>query len=190
MQKKNNRLILLFSIAIVLGLLFAFRLHLDAPYQDFHAFKISTNSMSPIFIQGDLVLVSKRAYRKSSPQRGDIIAIDTSGLPVPVPGAFYLERIVALPGESLSIRSGKIFIDGKELTAPSCFRELTYLPVPTTQLPLTENEPFQVPQGCYFVMEDNSTYSNDSRHWGPILKNNIVGRAFAIYFPFKRSRIL
>lgn len=163
------------------------------------AFRIPSESMAPTFQgalkngQGDHVIANKLSYLFADPQRGDILAFDTSKVPTlsamqgPDNQTFYCFRVLGLPGEQLEIRDGRIFEDGRELgTADGVppFRylsaaEITRGPAQQTTLPkLAENE--------YLVFGDNSANSYDSRFWGVVPRSAIVGKITRIYYPFSR----
>jgi signal peptidase I len=141
------------------------------------AFWIPTASMEPTLQEGDRVLVNKLSYDLHDVNRGDIIVFER-----PESGSDghpeddikdLIKRVVALPGETIEARDGAVYIDGRLLDEP-------YLPddMPTNDLPPTE-----IPEGRVFVMGDNRTNSSDSRVFGPIDQDLIVGRAFIRIYP-------
>jgi signal peptidase I len=141
------------------------------------AFWIPTASMEPTLQEGDRVLVNKLSYDLHDVNRGDIIVFER-----PESGSDghpeddikdLIKRVVALPGETIEARDGVVYIDGRLLDEP-------YLPddMPTNDLPPTE-----IPEGQVFVMGDNRTNSSDSRVFGPIDQDLIVGRAFIRIYP-------
>ena len=144
--------------------------------------KIKGASMEPNFPNGEYLLTDKVTYRFGEPKRGDVIVFKApTGN-----GDEYIKRIIGLPGETITVRNGKVYINGKEL------REI-YIPdiSPTYGSNfLEENEVFTVPAGNYFVLGDNRPHSSDSRAFGPITKDKITGRAWVIYWPFKNAGLL
>src|SRR6266536_5128723 len=164
------------------------------------AFYIPSESMDPTLRIGDRVLVNKVVYRFHPPRRGDIIVFEephptndshrnplegfwhwlTQGLGVSAnPEKDFIKRVVALPGETIEIKAGQVYIDGRNLVEP-------YLGLTgdTRDYP-----PHHVPPGNLFVMGDNRTNSNDSRFGlGYIPLRKVVGRAFVIIWPPGRAQ--
>lgn len=127
-------------------------------------------SMEPNFHTGERVLVNRLAYRGfREPQRGDVIvfhAWHSAG------EEDYIKRVVGLPGDVVEIRDGTVFLNGSPFDEP-------YLDQ-TTQSALG---PTVVPEGAYFVLGDNRGNSSDSRLFGPLPLDKIVGRAWLRYWP-------
>jgi len=125
-------------------------------------------SMEPTFHTGQFLIVDKLTYRFfADPQRGDIIVFD-------YPGNIdddYVKRIIGLPGDTVRIQGGEVFVNGELLNE-------TYLDVRT---PGTYQE--VIPPGYYWVMGDNRTSSSDSRSWGALERKFIIGRAWVSYWP-------
>jgi signal peptidase I len=157
------------------------------------AYRISSSSMestlhcarpSPGCEAGtsDGVLVLRRAP-SWTPSRGDIVAFETPPATKRTCGAggTFIFRIIGLPGERVQIKlrqgAAHVFIDGKHLEEP-------YIEEGRRGTGLAES--FTVPAGEYFVMGDNRGQSCDSRAWGPVPRENIIGPVAAIYWPFDR----
>jgi signal peptidase I len=123
-------------------------------------------SMLTTMKTGDRIIINKLIYRFTTPARGEIIVFHT-------PEEDLIKRVIALPGETIEAKNGRVYVNGKILSEP-------YLS-PTTQ---TSNIPqTKVPAGHLFVMGDNRANSMDSRELGPIALDQIVGRAELIYWP-------
>ena len=151
----------------------------------FQAFKIPTGSMRATLIESDRVLVNKFLYRFKDPQRGDVIVFR-----YPVDGKKdFIKRLVGLPGETVEIRQGKILINGKLVEETSKLRKNYYYNREDWDYG-GENRQIKVPDNAYFVLGDNSAQSSDSRNWGFVPKKNLVGKAFMIYWPPKRVRMI
>jgi len=161
------------------------------------AYNIPSGSMKPTLLVGDFILVNKLVYRFSEPQRGDIVVFK---YPID-PNIDFIKRIVALPGEEVEVRNNQVFINGKPLPLievgrgeENGVRKVIYEEVLPEgikhKVQFYEDFPFSkrdfgpvvVPPNHYFVMGDNRDNSEDSRYWGFVPRENIVGKAFVIYF--------
>ncbi len=149
---------------------------------------IPSTSMADTLVPGQRVLVDRLIYRFRPVHRGDVIVFRG---PQP-PHEVMIKRVVGLPGDVLSIRDGRLFVDGSP--APDSFVEkIAGAAEPTTPpdrntsddpgAPWTLSRPYRVPEGCYFVMGDNRTDSDDSRFWGPVPRAAIIGEACLSYWP-------
>lgn len=161
-----------FLVAAVLAILI--RTFLLGPY------KIPTGSMIPTFMVEDRIFVDKVSYHFREPERGDIIVFK---YPEDKKKDF-VKRLIGLPNETLEIRSGKIYVNDEPLDEPP-FSEQYYYNVEGT-LYGGLGQKIKVPDGYYFVLGDNSAHSSDSRNWGFVPKENLVGRAFLIWWPPNR----
>jgi signal peptidase I len=140
------------------------------------AFWIPSPSMEPTLGVGDRVLVNKLSYNFHDVNRGDVVVFERP------PGASngengeikdLIKRVIAIGGDTIEARDGNVYVNGKQI-------EENYLEpgTPTDNLPLTT-----IPDGRVFVMGDNRTNSEDSRIFGPIDEDDIVGRAFIRVLP-------
>jgi signal peptidase I len=169
------------------------------------AFTIPSASMSPQLFPGDRVLVSKLAYPMHDANRGDIVVFDCPpdascadgvddsslvirglhgwleavGLRAPSTEE-YIKRVVALPGETVEGRSGDVYIDGRRLVEP-------YLPASVTT---SDFGPVEVGAIELWVLGDNRTNSSDSRVFGPVELDTVVGRATHRVWPPTRTAFL
>jgi signal peptidase I len=123
--------------------------------------------MEPSLHSGQYLIVSKVRYLAEEPQRGDIVVFE------PPNGAYedYIKRIVGLPGEQVEARDGAIWIDGYRLEEPYVSDRTPY------------SGSWQLGPDEYFVMGDNRPNSSDSHTWGPLPRDNIVGKAWICYWP-------
>ena len=119
-------------------------------------------------------------FRK--PQRGDIIVFV---YPVD-PTKDFIKRLIAVGGETVEIKDGAIYINGKEITDPRIKRTYYYNRGDYG----AEGQIVHVPPGYVFVMGDNSGSSYDSRYWGFVPESNILGKADILFWPLDRIRIL
>ena len=149
------------------------------------AFKIPTGSMRPTLIEGDRILVNKFIYRFKSPERGDIIVFkypeDTK--------KDFIKRLIAVGGETVHIIDGNIWVNGVLVDEPEKISQIYYYNKPDTPYG-AEDMTIRVPEDNFFVLGDNSASSRDSRYWGFVPKKYLVGKAFLLYWPLTRIRIL
>ena len=164
------------------------------------AFSIPSDSMLPQLRPGDRVVVSRLAYDLHDPRRGDIVVFDNPlaeadgaglveravqvvlesvGLRQPSTEEF-IKRVVALPGEVVEGRDGRLVVDGRVVVEP-------YLPDGTAT---PDFEPVEVPGGRLFVLGDNRGNSLDSEEFGPIRADSVVGRAVVRLWPPGRTAFL
>ena len=147
-------------------------------------YKIPTGSMKPTFLEGDRIFVDKISYRFREPERGDIIVFK---YPLDKKKDF-VKRLVAFPGEKVQIQDGKLIVNGRVLDHKP-FTDHYYYNRPDWQF-AKENTVIDVPEEAYFVLGDNSAQSSDSRNWGFVPAKNLVGRAFFIWWPLNRLRLV
>jgi signal peptidase I len=137
------------------------------------AFWIPSGSMLPTLRPGDRVLVNKISYDLHPVHEGDVVVFRRPPRDTSHDVSDLIKRVIGLPGERIEAKNGQVYINGKMLSQP-------YLPPGT----MTTNLPPQiVPKGEYFVMGDNRSDSYDSRYWGDLPGNLIVGRAFVRVWP-------
>src|SRR3989338_4437361 len=157
------------TIVLAVSIFMVSYLFLVQPHQ------VKGPSMLPNFNDGEYLLTEKVSYRLGEPKRGDVIIFEAPQNK----RDDYIKRIIGLPGETVSVSSGKVYVNGKLL-------QESYLPADFKTQPgafLTENLQYKIPYGQYFVLWDNRSHSLDSRALGPIKKKTIVGRAWLVYWP-------
>lgn len=159
----------------------------------FQAFFIPSESMFDTLQVNDRVLVNKISYRLGDPQRGDVVVFDRTpdteeslvgalfrnlaeSVGLRTPEADLIKRVVGLPGETVEIQDNTVFINGLPLAEPY-LREVAQT---------SSMDPITIPEGEYFVMGDNRQRSLDSRSFGPVTRDEIVGKAFVIIWPSSR----
>jgi signal peptidase I len=154
-------------------------------------FYISGPSMEATMFQDNRVLVNKLSYRLHDIHRGDVVVFDR----VTVDGQEVqhddlIKRVIALSGEKISIKDCKVFIDGNPLPEPylNNFDLAQTVIEDRCRVPMMDE--MIVPDNQLFVMGDNRPQSFDSRMFGPIEQNLVVGRAFVIVWPFKAAKFL
>ena len=143
------------------------------------AFKIPSLSMYPTLIIGDKLFVNKYIYRFKSPERGDIVVFK---YPKDLKKDF-IKRLVAVSGDEVEIRAGKIYVNGKVLDDAKSFGKFYYYNHDPYGAP---GEAVKVPSDSFFVLGDNSANSQDSRFWGFVPKKNVKGKAIFRWWPLTR----
>lgn len=136
---------------------------------------IPSGSMENTIMTGDRVFGNRLAYRFGDPERGDIAIFrypdDESEL--------YIKRVMGLPGDTIEIKDGLLYLNNSEepLAEP-------YL----KEIPAGDFGPYQVPEGCYFMLGDNRNKSNDSRMWENtyVTRENVLAKAVFRYYPFDK----
>ena len=145
---------------------------------------------------GDQVFVDKFSYNFVKPHRGDVFVFRTKHILLipedPETGApFYIKRLAGLPGDELRIDPPNLYINGK-IAQGFGFSRVMGAKFPYAGYSFgrdylaTPDKPYVVPQDGYFAMGDNSYNSYDSRYWGGVPEENLVGRGFIVYWPFNR----
>lgn len=139
-------------------------------------FQVEGTSMLNTLHPGDRVLVNRLSYHLHDPRRGDVVVLHrlegTSG------ERDLIKRVIALPGEVVDIRDCMVYIDNRLLEEP--YLDPT---IASCTLPNGTTFPYVVPSGDVFVMGDNRPGSGDSRSFGAIDEDNLVGRAFVVIWP-------
>ncbi len=158
------------------------------------AFKIPTGSMRLTLVEGDVILVNKLVYGAKipftqsrlpgtrQPKTGDVIVF----IYPENPKKDFIKRLVATEGETVEIKNGTVYINEQPLLDPSFSQRYYYNRGDYGK----EGEKIVVPKDSYFVLGDNSQSSQDSRYWGFVPKNNVIGKALLIYWPLNRIRLI
>jgi signal peptidase I len=145
---------------------------------------------------GDQVFVDKFSYNFVKPHRGDVFVFRTNNIPGiredPISGSpFYIKRLAGLPGDTLRIDPPFLFVNGEKAKAFG-FRRVMEMQGgyrgygPGSALLSNPMKTFKVPENDYFALGDNSYNSYDSRYWGPVPEENLVGRGLFVYWPFNQ----
>jgi signal peptidase I len=132
------------------------------------ATRVYGSSMEPNLHTDQRLVVEKVSYRLHGPRRGDVVVIRMQDHGPEL----LIKRVIALSGETIEVRDGVVYIDGQQLEEPYLVRNTGGSYGPTT-----------VPGGHVFVMGDNRGASNDSRIFGPVDLDRVVGRAWVSYWP-------
>lgn len=138
----------------------------------FQFFWIPSRSMEDTLLINDRIVVTKFSYWFNEPQRGDVVVfkypLDTT--------KDYVKRLIGLPGDIIEIRNSKLYINGQLVKEPYLKEGLVF----------GDFGPIQIPPEHYFMMGDNRNYSSDSRVWGFVNEDLLIGKAQFIYWPLDR----
>jgi len=143
--------------------------------------EVNGDSMLPNFHNGEYVLTDKLTYKFREPQRGEIVIFKAP----PRPRDEYIKRLIGLPGERIKIQNNQIIIYNDGHPEGFILHE-DYLEngiITQGKSAITPNTVFTIPDGNYLVFGDNRENSSDSRHWGPVPKSMLVGRAVIRIWP-------
>lgn len=170
-----------FFVDIAQTLVLAFSLFLVVYAWLFRPFEVSGQSMFPTFHNNEYVLTNLIGLRFENPKRGDVIVFKA---PTDKDKDF-IKRVIGTPGDTVGLKDAEIYVNGVKLD------ETEYLSpdVKTTgQSFLREGNEVVVPADSYFVIGDNRPYSSDSREWGFVKKDGIIGKSLFVYWPPNRMR--
>lgn len=171
--KKENSIwefikVIIISVAIVLPV----RTYIAQP------FIVSGASMEPNFYDGEYLIIDELTYAFRPPQRGEVIVFR-----YPLnPSEFFIKRIVGLPGETIEIKNGAVLINDEVLPEPYMPQGAGKKTLPNLKIKLAQNE--------YFVLGDNRSRSSDSRFWGALPQEKIMGRALVRLWPVAHAGVV
>lgn len=143
----------------------------------FQNYIVEGSSMVPTLTTQERLIVSRLSYILGEPQRGDVIVFQ---YPYD-PQRDFVKRIIGLPGETVTITNGVVFINGKPIPDESAYVE---------HMSMETKPPVTLGDDEYFVMGDNRPGSSDSRSWGALTGKNIIGKAWLIYYPFDKAGLV
>lgn len=163
-------------IVFAVGIFFFIYLLIMRPH------KIKGQSMMPNFPDSEYLLTEKVSYYLRGPERGDVVVFTP---PVSDTDEF-IKRVIGLPGETIMVKDGHVYINDKLLNEPY----LKDTVITSGGSFLTDDKEYLIPDGKYFVLGDNRPNSSDSRYWGPITKSAMSGRAWIIYWPVNLAGVV
>lgn len=150
----------------------------------FEAYKIPSSSMEDTLQINDRIFVNKFKYMFSDIEVGDIVVFKTEGLSIYDPEKpYYIKRVAGKGGDVLEIKNGYIYRNGKVLDTPEFFLENQYYAY-------RGKRKFVVPEGELYMFGDNSGNSSDSRDWGGVPEENVMGEAVFRYWPLYQGSLL
>ena len=172
------------TIAVAVAAVLAIKAWVVNPY------RIPSSSMEPTLHcatpetgcqagTSDRVLANRFVYHFEDPSRGDIVVFKTPPRAeemCPGPGGVFVKRLVGLPGDTIEIRAGQLYVNDEPLAEPYVFGGEVG----------DDFGPITVEEGRYFMMGDNRYQSCDSREWGTVPRDNLIGPVFARYWPVQR----
>jgi signal peptidase I len=137
---------------------------------------IPSSSMEPTLEINDRLIIEKVSYRLHPPKRGDVVVFSpTETLKKQDFKDAFIKRVIGLPGDTVEVKQGKVFVNGKALTED-------YIEAP----PDYQFTPVKVPEDQYWVLGDNRNNSYDSHYWGFVPRQNLIGKAMVRFWPLNR----
>lgn len=159
------------TIIVVIALIIIIPLRLYI----FQTYYVKGASMEPNFHNYEYLIIDKLTYHRHDPKRGDIVVLHNPQ----DPSQSFIKRVIGLPGETVSIQNGKVYINGAQLD------ETPYL-AEDVQTIMRGDGVIEVPEDSYVVLGDNRKESLDSRYFGAIDRTEIIGRTWLRTWPLKR----
>ena len=150
-------------------------------------FYISGPSMETTLFENNRVLVNKLSYRLHAVHRGDVVVFDritTSGGVIAHDD--LIKRVIGVEGDVVEVKGCKVLVNSKIINEPYLDKDMLALPSLTDRCRVVDMQPITVPKDQLFVMGDNRPESFDSRSFGTIPEKLVIGRAFAIVWPFSK----
>ena len=142
----------------------------------FRPFQVNGESMYPNFQDREYVLTNLIALRFGNPKLGEVVVFKAP----PEPEKDYIKRVIGVAGDTVMVKDGNVYLNGNLLDESSFLN-------PSVKTYggafLKDGDSVTVPPGEYFVMGDNRMYSSDSREWGFVPQNNLIGDSFFVYWP-------
>ncbi|MBN1162363.1 signal peptidase I [Patescibacteria group bacterium] len=147
--------------------------------------EVSGDSMTPAFYDKERLIAEKVSVKFKEPERGDIVIFVNPNYPE-VNQRLIIKRVVGLPDEVIRISEGKVYVDDQPL-------DETYLTDGTVTAgrdAIAEEVSYKIDKDAYVLLGDNREHSKDSREWGAIKVDRIIGRALFVYYPLGKARFV
>jgi signal peptidase I len=141
-------------------------------------YSILGQSMEPTYHQEQRLLVDKVTSRLFGLNRGDIVIVHS-----PVQDIELIKRLIGKPGDTIELRDNRVFVNGEALNEP-------YLPPDANSGPTRDTSKWTLGEDEYFILGDNRSFSQDSRVFGPVRLENIIGRGLLLYWPFSDLKVV
>lgn len=169
------------TVVIALSVFLIIYLFFMQPHQ------VNGQSMVPTFQDREYLLTDKISYKLREPERGEMVvfhAPDNAGCP-PGGSCDFIKRIIGIPGDTVEVKDNRVYVNGNEIIE-------NYLSPSTITQPgtYTRNRSIILGPDEYFVMGDNRGHSSDSRAWGPVTSDALVGRVFFRYWPISQAGVI
>lgn len=145
-------------------------------------FQVTGQSMFPTFKNGEYVFTNLLSQRFGPLDRGDVIVFKAP----PSEDKDYIKRIIGIPGDRVKIEGGKVFLNGKLLNEPYIDTTIRTDARGFAQ----EGQEISVSESSYFVMGDNRPFSSDSRDWGLVTFDKVIGKSALVYWPINSARFV
>lgn len=139
--------------------------------------------MFPSFHNESYVLTNIIGLKIKEPQRGDVVVFKAP----PDPEKAFIKRVIAIPGDTIGLKNGKILVNGSLLDESAYIKD-SVITNPGTFL--QEGKEVQVPNNNYIVMGDNRAFSSDSREWGFVPIEKITGYSWFVYWPVSEAKFV
>ena len=143
-----------------------------------HGYTVPSASMEDTLLRGDALLVETVTYAWRDPQVGELVVFQSPA----VEGQTLIKRCVAVAGERVEVRDKAVYVDGERLPDPRRSKYLDARILPASRSRRDNLAPSRVPESHLFVMGDNRDSSRDSRQWGVLSLDSVVGRPVTVYF--------
>ncbi|MGK7878168.1 MAG: signal peptidase I [Xenococcaceae cyanobacterium] len=156
---------------------------------------IPSSSMEPTLEINDRLIIEKVSYHFKEPERGDVVVFSpTDTLRQQNHKEAFIKRVIGLPGEKVQLKQGQVYINNQPLIEQYTAKgEKTEIPttchqpyLSESQLNLSESHPVTIPPNSYLVLGDHRSNSYDSRCWGVVSRDNLIGRAIVRFWPLNR----
>ena len=171
-----------FIIEIVKVVIISLAIIIPVRYFLIQPFYVKGASMEPNFYDHEYLIINEIGYRFETPQRGEIVVFRYPK----DPRQYFIKRIIGLPGETVKIKDGRVFIYNAEQPNGLAIDEEIYLP---ENVSTAGNKEVQLGADEFYVLGDNRQYSLDSRNFGPVPKRLIVGKVWLRGWPFDRLTV-
>lgn len=149
----------------------------------FRPFEVSGDSMYPNFYNREYILTNLITLRFALPSRGDVVVFQAP----PAPDKDFIKRVIGLPGDTIMLHNGDVYINSQKLD------QHVFLKTDVRTYGgrfLNDDKPITVPDSNYFVMGDNRMNSSDSREWGFVPQNKLIGLSFFAYWPVNMVHVI
>jgi len=191
--RKHPVVDLVITVAIAVGIAYLVQAFIVKPY------RVPSGSMEPTIAIGERIIASRFTYRFEDPSRDQIVVFHPNGAGADVYEAdtasdeTFVKRLIGMPGEVIGAVTGRTYVctgDGpQEGLAIEETAGCRFLDEPFVSSPQDDFGPVRIPDDRYFMMGDNRADSDDSRNWGPITRDQMIGVAFMSYWPPSRVSI-